>query len=62
MTDEHDLAALLASDNTDGLPRRREADGVGQQVEQDLPYPLPVRGEAADIGRRVDHERDAGLH
>ncbi len=38
-----------------------EADGVGQQVEQNLPHALFVRDEAADRGRHLDVERDAGI-
>ena len=45
----------------DGLARRREADRVRQQVEQNLPQPPLVGGEAADAGRGVDVEADAVL-
>ena len=45
----------------DGGAGRREADRVGEQIEQHLPDAPLVGGEAADVGRRLDVERDVVL-
>ena len=44
-----------------GLAGRREADRVGEQIEQDLPHAPLVGDEAADVGRGADVEHDAAL-
>jgi hypothetical protein len=59
---EQQCLRLALDPHRHGRRRRREAHGIGQQIEQDLPHPPLVGDEAADVGRRLDVERDVGAH
>src|SRR5829696_10256905 len=58
---QNDLAVGLPGADPDGLARRRKADRVRQQVEQDLAHALAVGHEASEVLRGVDLEGERGL-
>ncbi len=49
-----DLAAEAAGTDPNGLAGLREADGVGQQVEQDLAQALGIGAQRSGLGGDVD--------
>ena len=59
---EHHRVGLPLGRQRHGLARRREADRVGQQVEQNLPQAPLVGGETADAGGGADVELQIVLH
>ncbi len=58
---EHDRVLQPLRRQRHGAARRREADGVGEQIEQRLTHAPLVGDERADVGRGADRERNAGL-
>ena len=58
---EHDLVLPAQGGERDGLARLGKADGVGKQVEQDLPHALAVGAERADVGAGDDGQLDMGF-
>src|SRR6185312_5451135 len=59
---EDDCVRVAFGRHRDGFVRRREADRVGEQVEQNLPKATLVRGETADVRDGANVERDVLLH
>ena len=58
---EHDLSGATQGRERDRLAGLGKADGVGQQVEENLPDALGIGAEGADVVQRDDVEMDVGF-